>query len=326
MTTKPDNDDITEEIRLLLDQHLGEWELTLLRGDASTRRYARVHTREDRRFIVTEYPADLRPQLERFLACQRGLADHANVPALVAVADGGVLQQDVGDTTLVSILREDPERGRELYREAVDQIVRIQSCPAAILPNPPFDVTLFTTELNMTLDFYVDRLAGCPGSVGELRETFETLAAGLTRHPYVICHRDYHGENLHVHQESLWIIDFQDMRLGPDTYDLASLLRDRGIIRLLGKEAEADLLRYYARRIGAGSEIELRYWETLLQRTIKIIGTFARQSVERGRHHYLDYIPSALDTIRDCVDHLPVYRAMTDLFPTHYERPRGESA
>jgi hypothetical protein len=29
-----------------------------------------------------------------------------------------------------------------------------------------------------------------------------------------------------LHEDQLYIIDFQDARMGPDTYDLASLLRD----------------------------------------------------------------------------------------------------
>ncbi len=141
--------------------------------------------------------------------------------------------------------------------------------------------------------------------------------------PYVLCHRDFHGENLHLHDGQLWILDFQDLRLGPDTYDLASLLRDRGAVRLLGKEVEEDLLRYYARQIDADDQIRVRYRETLLQRTIKIIGTFARQSVERERHHYLDYIPSALETIADCVAELPDYRSLLETFPMDFEQ-RGD--
>ena len=42
----------------------------------------------------------------------------------------------------------------------------------------------------------------------------------------MLCHRDYHSRNLMLHEAQLYIIDFQDARMGPDTYDLVSLLRD----------------------------------------------------------------------------------------------------
>ena len=48
----------------------------------------------------------------------------------------------------------------------------------------------------------------------------------LAAEPRVLCHRDYHSRNLMLHEDRLYIIDFQDARMGPDTYDLVSLLRD----------------------------------------------------------------------------------------------------
>ena len=44
--------------------------------------------------------------------------------------------------------------------------------------------------------------------------------------PQVLCHRDYHVRNLMLFQDKLYVIDFQDARWGPTTYDLASLLKD----------------------------------------------------------------------------------------------------
>ena len=52
------------------------------------------------------------------------------------------------------------------------------------------------------------------------------LVAELAAEPRVLCHRDYHSRNLMLHDDRLYIIDFQDARMGPDTYDLVSLLRD----------------------------------------------------------------------------------------------------
>jgi len=34
--------------------------------------------------------------------------------------------------------------------------------------------------------------------------------------------------------------------MGPDTYDLASLLRDRGVARILGDQTELEFVDYYA--------------------------------------------------------------------------------
>jgi aminoglycoside/choline kinase family phosphotransferase len=52
------------------------------------------------------------------------------------------------------------------------------------------------------------------------------IVGELAAEPRVLCHRDYHSRNLMWRDGRLRIIDFQDARLGPDTYDMASLLRD----------------------------------------------------------------------------------------------------
>src|SRR5438105_1464019 len=61
--------------------------------------------------------------------------------------------------------------------------------------------------------------------------------------PRVLCHRDYHSRNLMLSDGSLYIIDFQDARLGPDTYDLVSLLRD-SYVDLTDREVD-ELTAYF---------------------------------------------------------------------------------
>ena len=111
--------------------------------------------------------------------------------------------------------------------------------------------------------------------------------------------------------------------MGPDTYDLASLLRDRGVARIIGDDAELELLEDYRRRIGADASIRHRYFETLLQRSIKILGTFSKQPIARGRMHYLEFIPPTLESIRRCLDELPEYAALAGSFPLDFSIERA---
>ncbi len=59
----------------------------------------------------------------------------------------------------------------------------------------------------------------------------------------MLCHRDYHSRNLMLHGGHLYIIDFQDARMGPDTYDLASLLRD-SYVDISDRELD-ELMAYF---------------------------------------------------------------------------------
>ena len=75
----------------------------------------------------------------------------------------------------------------------------------------------------------------------------------LAGEPRVLCHRDYHSRNLMLHDGQLYIIDFQDARMGPDTYDLVSLLRD-SYVDLTAQQVEELIAFFLALKGGAGAD------------------------------------------------------------------------
>lgn len=272
--------------------------------------------------MLAYYPEEVRPQLARFLGAYESLVPHARLPEVLQHCDCAVLQHDAGDRTLFAVLHEDREEGLRLYHSAIDLLAGFQKASDRGL-NAPFTAELFYDELEMAREFYVGQLMQFDGA--PLVPFLKTLAENVAKHPYVLCHRDFHGQNLHVSGDTLYLIDYQDLRMGPDMYDLASLLRDRGVARILGDRAELELLEHYVRATGAEGDVRHRYFETLLQRSIKILGTFSRQPITRGRFHYMDFIPATLESVRRCLDELPEYAALRDIFPLAYDTRTGEN-
>jgi aminoglycoside/choline kinase family phosphotransferase len=318
-----------------VDEWLGEgWTAHPLAGDASVRAYYRIALPGGKTYMLAYYPEEVRPQLRRFLAAYEAVrrvmrasgapqlesTPASLVPDVLHASDVAVLQHDVGDRTLYDVLHEDRDEGVRLYREAVDMLVAFQRADPGGL-NAPFTAEFFYNELEMAREFYVEKLMG--GDAAGLEPLMITMCQDVAQHPYLLCHRDYHGQNIHVVNDSLYLIDYQDLRLGPDTYDMASLLRDRGAAVILGDETELELLEQYRAAVGADEDIRRRYFETLLQRSIKILGTFSRQPIVRGRMHYLDFIPATLESIRRCLDELPRYAPIRDLFPIDFDLDRA---
>jgi len=311
-----------------LNRWLGDgWTATLLTGDASVRVYYRVKTPDGRSLMLTWYPDEVRNDLKRVLGAYRAASKHAYLPKVVDSNDAAMLQEDVGDQTLFELLHRDREEGVRWYKKAITLLVYFQKAGAADV-NPPFTGDFFFNELQMSREFYVEKLMGvAPETSLELKPLLRKLADNISRHPYVLCHRDYHGQNIHIFNDKLYLIDYQDLRMGPDTYDLASLLRDRGVARILGEPTELELIDYYADwRVhgfparsplpqGERRSMRRRYFETLLQRSIKILGTFSKQPITRGRMWYLDFIPPTLESVRRCIDELPEYGALAALLP-----------
>ncbi len=121
----------------------------------------------------------------------------------------------------------------------------------------------------------------------------------------MLCHRDYHSRNLMLHDGSLFIIDFQDARMGPDTYDLVSLLRD-SYVDLTSQQVDeliAYFLALHGRRRRGDARIRRpnsarRFDVMALQRNLKALGTFGYQTVTRGNPVYIQYMPRTLAYVR----------------------------
>jgi aminoglycoside/choline kinase family phosphotransferase len=123
----------------------------------------------------------------------------------------------------------------------------------------------------------------------------DALCHEILRHPRALCHRDFHGNNLFPLDGEVAAIDFQDMRTGPDSYDIASLLWERTTLDWMSPELSDAMIAEFARRRGldAGS-LRRRFERVLLQRAWKVCGTFAR-AVSQGRGEvYRRYLPAEI--------------------------------
>src|SRR3954469_8394845 len=321
---------LPDDAAAFLTECVGEgWSARPLPGDASVRRYFRVSVPDGSTRMLTWYPEEVRRDLTRVLSAYHAASKHAYLPRLIDHSDAAMLQQDVGDQTAFDLLHRDREEGIRWYRKAITLLVYFQKAGAVDI-NPPFTGDFFFNELEMSREFFFEKLMDVSADdTLAVKPLLRRLADNISRHPYVLCHRDYHGQNIHISNDKLYVIDYQDLRMGPDTYDVASLLRDRGVARILGEETELELVDYYAdwRTHGLPARTELpqgerrstrrRYFETLLQRSLKILGTFSKQPLTRGRMGYLDFIPPTLESVRRCIDELPEYGALASLIPMH---------
>jgi aminoglycoside/choline kinase family phosphotransferase len=327
---------LPDEAAAFLRGCLGEeWTAQPLAGDASVRSYYRIARPDGTTYMLAYYPQDVRGQLVRFLSAYRTAASPGRFPEVLHHSELAVLQRDVGDRSLYDALHQDRAEGVRWYHRAIELLVAFQDA-ADDGTNPPFTAELFTSELDMAREFFVERLMGvAPERAALLNPLFKTLSQKIICHPYVLCHRDYHGQNIHVFNNSLYVIDYQDLRMGPDTYDIASLLRDRGVAGILGDDAELELVDRYgalmeerrSSRCSSGrgvspdahsAPLRRRYFESLLQRSIKVLGTFAKQPIVRRRLHYLDFIPPALESVRRCLVELPEMAALEELLPMRF--------
>jgi aminoglycoside/choline kinase family phosphotransferase len=128
-----------------------------------------------------------------------------------------------------------------------------------------------------------------------------------------------------LHEGSLYIIDFQDARMGPDTYDLVSLLRD-SYVDFSEPEVEDLIAFFLALRAPAGQmdlgEFRRRFDVMAVQRNLKALGTFGFQTMSRGNPVYIQYIPRTLNYLRANLERYPRFARLHELLAEHLEEWR----
>jgi len=110
------------------------------------------------------------------------------------------------------------------------------------------------------------------------------------------------------------VIDFQDARLGPDTYDLASLLWERTTLDWMDTQlARTAIARWADRFRRPASEVAARLDRVLLQRAWKVCGTFARAVAEGRGDAYRRYLPGELALVRRLLTDRPEDRRFAEI-------------
>lgn len=270
--------------------------------DASTRHFLRLRLADASTVVACLYPTGEEERLARDWAVQQwAWRQRLPIPRPLAVAGRVTVSADLGDCQLAELVR---CGGFDPLPATLDCLARFQACPPVGLPNPPFDAAFFRVELEGFIPFLPASVAARP----TVREFLDDLAKRLSQHPYRLVHRDFHVNNLLFHEGAVWAVDFQDMRAGPDTYDVASLLRERAGGEAI--QAEDRWQTAAAARFNWPTGWEERYLECACQRGLKVLGTFLRLA-QRGRDSYLRYVPTVAAKTRQALEALGAPAVLT---------------
>jgi len=337
-----DGADVRERIdRFLSESALKEQgaRVVPLSGDASDRRYFRVLLRDQPSQVLAVHPGPIEFDRLPFVNVARLFsALPVPVPQILGHSDplGIVALQDLGDVTLQAHLGSAPPgEHAALYRQAVTLISTLQrrgaevTSPEYVPYGIAFDVEKLTWELQFFATHFLEGYRGIALS-GPEREAlsleFAAIVEELAAERRVLCHRDYHSRNLMLHEGSLYIIDFQDARMGPDTYDLVSLLRDSYMD--FTEEQVDELIAFFLALRGRDGMVEneqafrRRFDLMAVQRNLKALGTFGFQTISRGNTVYIQYIPRTLAYVRGNLERYARFGRLRSILARHLEELR----
>ena len=319
--------------RFITQQGIASKEVIPLTPDASTRKYYRIGWK-NRTAVAAVYPEAFDPEFHPYLDVTRLFLEcEIPVPEIYAVdgAAGIIVQEDLGDRQLFHIYDSESDDQCDEYKEqAIALIARIQKATErayetnSISSRLAFDEAKLSWELDFFFDHYFGSLRGenlRHAEVAELKAELNDIAAELAAVPRVLCHRDYHASNLMIDEKKrIRVVDHQDARMGPASYDLVSFLLDRQPCPPSLAELRAHRLFFLEERrlLGLGAidpdEFALEFRLMTIQRGLKATGTFSYQTAVAGRAAvYQHYIQPTLQIVLQAAEWLerfPTLRRM----------------
>lgn len=319
--------------RFITQQGIASKEVIPLTPDASTRKYYRIGWKK-RTAVAAVYPEPFDPEFHPYLDVTRLFLDCGiPVPEIYAV-DGNagiIVQEDLGDRQLFHVYENESDEQCDEYKErAIALIAKIQNATErafetqSISSRLAFDEAKLSWELDFFFDHYFGSLRGETlrhAEVAELRAELNDIAAELSAMPRVLCHRDYHASNLMIdNRKRIRIVDHQDARMGPASYDLVSFLLDRQPCPPSLAELRAHRLFFLEERrlLGLGAidpdDFALEFRLMTIQRGLKATGTFSYQTAVCGRasvyQHFIEPTLQIVLQAAEWLERFPTLRRM----------------
>lgn len=281
-----------------------------LAGDASNRRYLRLHLENGDTAVLMDAPPEKGEDVRPFVSVSEDLRSAGLSSPRIYAQDteaGFLLLEDLGDGLFARVVRQEPALEHTLYKAATDVLLALHDKPVRS-DLPAYSPEVMTEMAALSYRWYLGGL-GFPyqESLARFKKAFQPILEVTAGESDVLIQRDYHAENL------LWLperegikrvglLDYQDAMAGHCAYDLVSLLQDAR--RDVPMEIEEEMLNRYIQVSGCDQTAFRAAYHVLgAQRNLRIIGVFARLSLQSAKPHYIDYVPRVWHYLLRDLDH-----------------------
>ena len=241
-----------------------------LRQEASDRKYYRIKA-ENISYVLTDN-FDKTDQSANFLYASKILKNSSvNVPEVLAFSEDlrFVLLQDLGDESLDI---NDEYNDEKILEMALEQLSKIYFSDQDVLKSVTKESLLLQT--NSFMDFCREKKCS-NDEIKSLENLRNELVHNLLNQQFIPSHNDFERRNLMMFEGKLFVIDFQDLNMGPIGIDLASIMYEHSyeypkalIDNLLEKHLKDNGLN------ASSAELKDMIMHALAHRSMRVVGTF----------------------------------------------------
>ena len=261
-----------KEITNWLSKTIGDSSFNIkeLRQEASDRKYYRIKAKNISYVLTDNF--DKTDQSANFLYASKILKNSSvNVPEVLAFSEDlrFVLLQDLGDESLDI---NDEYKDEKILEMALEQLSKIYFSDQDVLKSVTKESLLLQT--NSFMDFCREKKCS-NDEIKSLENLRNELVHNLLNQQFIPSHNDFERRNLMMFEEKLFVIDFQDLNMGPLGIDLASIMYEHSyeypkalIDSLLEKHLKDNGLN------ASSAELKDMIMHALAHRSMRIVGTF----------------------------------------------------
>ena len=261
-----------KEITNWLSKTIGDSSFNIkeLRQEASDRKYYRIKAKNISYVLTDNF--DKTDQSANFLYASKILKNSSvNVPEVLAFSEDlrFVLLQDLGDESLDI---NDEYNDEKILEMALEQLSKIYFSDQDVLKSVTKESLLLQT--NSFMDFCREKKCS-NDEIKSLENLRNELVHNLLNQQFIPSHNDFERRNLMMFEEKLFVIDFQDLNMGPIGIDLASIMYEHSyeypkalIDNLLEKHLKDNGLN------ASSAELKDMIMHALAHRSMRIVGTF----------------------------------------------------
>ena len=261
-----------KEITNWLSKTIGDSSFNIkeLRQEASDRKYYRIKAKNISYVLTDNF--DKTDQSANFLYASKILKNSSvNVPEVLAFSEDlrFVLLQDLGDESLDI---NDEYKDEKILEMALEQLSKIYFSDQDVLKSVTKESLLLQTKSFM--DFCREKKCS-NDEIKSLENLRNELVHNLLNQQFIPSHNDFERRNLMMFEEKLFVIDFQDLNMGPLGIDLASIMYEHSyeypkalIDNLLEKHLKDNGLN------ASSAELKDMIMHALAHRSMRIVGTF----------------------------------------------------
>ena len=308
---------IHDRLVQLFERHFGLHPTAVLEvaGDGSQRRYFRLVGPSMETAVGAVGPDH--EENRAFLSFSRSLREAGlNVPRIYGTDEqaGVWLEEDLGDTTLFTLLADArsregkrfPESVLRSYERVVEELPRFQVIGGKVVdftvcyPRPAFDRQSMMWDLNY-FKYHFLKLAHVPFNEARLERDFGRLVRFLLRtDTQHFLYRDFQSRNVMIREDGPWFIDYQGGRRGALHYDIASLLYDAKAA--IPNEVRAHLLQHYLHALAEHVPVDPQQFNELfrgyvLVRVMQAMGAYGYRGFFERKPRFLQSVPFAAENL-----------------------------